>query len=397
MIYFFVVIVLLYYVSLHDIRGQERGYERHQKIVLLIFTLLAGLRFRMAPDSITFEYEFLNIYPKIYDIRMSDFTTSRYPPIWFLSNCLFNTFANYYIFQLFCAFISNYLISKFVSSVSTKYFTVMLFYYIFNYCYFNMDVMREFMAISFEMFALSSLFKRNIKTATLFAILAPLIHSFSIFFSLLICLLYIRPTKKLLITIGICGVLIVLNFDNIIPIIITYVPGLSVSILFYALMDVENISLLGFISKLISPILLFFILRVTDRNNLLIFNKTDSVVLKNNNSAYLLVISYLIIVFLRWSIPYADRLFNYFAIIGYVIYAYGFYRILAKNSTHNMQLMKLVLICVLFYLPTAKEMFTLNEANVPIYYRYYPYSSIFDKKICYEREEIIYSEQRVYD
>ena len=395
MTYCLIVMLLLYYVYLHDIKCHRSNFHSHQIVILLVFTALAGLRYRMAPDSITFEYEFNNIYPKIYNIHYSDITESRYPILWFLANSLFYTYFNYYIFQIFCAFISNYLVSKFINSVTTKYFSVMLFYFIFSFCYFNMDVMREFLAVSFEMYALAFILQNRNKIGIIFALLAPLIHSFSFFFSTLIFLIYLNVRKSVFAICSILGIILAINFSEAVSIIINYFPGMAVSVLYYTMMDIERISLLGFLSKLISPILLLIILKKANNANMSIFKSSNNYK-RINDIAYLLVFSYLILVILRWSVPYAERLFNYYSLISYVIYAYGFYSLLCNRGSYTLYLFRLISLIILFYLPTAKEMFTKSEANVELFYRYYPYSNIINKEINIERERIIHNEQRVY-
>lgn len=393
--YLIILLLILYYVFIHDIRCREKNTRKHKVIVFFALSLIAGLRSRMAPDTITFEYEFNNIYPTLYSIKYSDLFDSRYPPIWFLLNSLFYTISNYYVFQLFCAFLTNYIVFRVIDNLSDKFFTVILFYYIYNFCYFNMDVMREFCAVSMELLAFVYVIEGKNKKSLMFAVIAPLIHSFSFFFSFLLLLMQIKPKRTTLMFVGVIGIIFVLSFSRILPLLLVYIPGISASFLFYAFMDIEQMSFAGWLTRVISPIIIFYIIKqANNRGEIILHNSANCST--NNNDLVLLCISYFFIVLLRWSVPYVERLFNYFAIINYIVFAYGFYKFVGRSRSHSYKFWALLLISIVFYIPTGKEMLSKNDAGVENLFRYYPYSSIIYERPCMERELIIHDEQRVY-
>lgn len=87
--YLFIFLLLLYYVYKHDIKNNKRNVIKHQRIIIVLLILLAGFRYRMAPDSVTFEYEFYNIYPSIHKLNISSIADLRYPFGWVFINSVF--------------------------------------------------------------------------------------------------------------------------------------------------------------------------------------------------------------------------------------------------------------------------------------------------------------------
>lgn len=400
--YLFIFLLLLYYVYKHDIKNNERNAIKHQRIIIVLLILLAGFRYRMAPDSVTFEYEFNNIYPSIYKLTLSSITDLRYPFGWVFINSFFFTFTNYIIFQIACAAISNLLVLSFIRSVSNKVFTVLLFYYVYSFCYLNMDVMREFMAVSFELFALSKLIEGNKKKALLLGIIGPLIHSFSFFFYIIIIIAYFESGKKIILIGCFLTIFVMAYFQNIIALMTAYFPGMSLSFIYYALADVDHISIVGYMTKILVPIMLYCVLSQSNKKKFSIIQNTKY---PNSNDLYnehnhligILILAFLIFVLLRWSIPYIERMFNYFVIINYVIFAFGFYNFLKSYDKPRLTFIKLLIVILICLIPHFKEMTTIMDSGVPYYNRYIPYNSFFEKKYIQERELIISNEQRVYD
>ena len=393
MLYILTFFLLIYFVYVHDIKKIEKNKKRDYVLLFVILFLVAGLRYRMAPDSVTFEYEFNNIYTNIGDFSLKDVSNGRYPIGWYLLNSLFYSIGSYVLFQLFCSLVSNILVFSVVRQLTEYSFTVILFYFFFSYFYLNMDVIREFLAVSLELYSFSLLIRGKKNKSIIIGLLGPLIHSFSVFFFLIIILMVFKPSNKKMFVFLVMLIGVSVSYQSVVPIILEIFPGLSTSFFFYLMADVGKITIFGYLTKVIIPIFLIYIIYYCNKRNIAILKSAN--IGGTNACLTILVAFYSFLVVLRWNVPYIERLFNYFLILNYIIFAKGFY-LLVKKHKSNVKIACLFFVMLVSAIPSFKELATVTDAGVPNVYRYYPYNTIFEKANCQEREQIIENEQRVY-
>ena len=183
MIYFITWFILFCFTIYFDFLS---NYQKQQKIiakyfVLILLIIIAGLRYRLAPDTVAYQWFFNDLTPNLYDFFTHDFSTSQasYQYTWVLLNSFFYTFFDYYTFQFFLSFLSIYLLYK-TSIIFTKN-TLLFFYLLFCtiYFYYTMEVVRQFLALSIVLYSIQFyLSKRKIK-AIILLIIALFIHRFA--------------------------------------------------------------------------------------------------------------------------------------------------------------------------------------------------------------------------
>ena len=382
---------LLFLIYNYDIKNKKSHKDTHVNICLLYLIILVGLRYQFGPDSFSYEKEFNSLYSplgssSIYTEQMGRF----YPPGWVYLNVICQTWGGYLLVQIICSIIFNANVFFFLRNTANKLFTVLFVFFIYDYLYFATDILRESLAISFDLAAIVFLYRRQKLKMLLFLFLGFCFHYYSIFFIVVVILLNIRiPLKWLtIISIGLSG-LISLKPDA---------TGYISAFLFlgdpsgYADALDNKISFLGFAFKCIIPIAL---LAIRYYNKHYCHNSPLILCSKDNSIIDKLIILYCAVVILRYSIPIADRVMNYFEVIYDVLLVEGIYMALLRNKPYNVRFARLIIILLVTYLPFFYiNAFPGGEYSTPMYTRYYPYNSVFEKKIIPERERFYQDDGR---
>ena len=148
MLYLIIFILLLYLVLKYDIIGIEKNKNISYYIALFVLTLIAGLRYKVGGDTLTYFEDFKNT-PYLYQLFSFDFEEHSFEPFWiiFQSICksLINDFA---FFQLIHAIFVNTIIFWFIKKNTAHCFTAIFLYFCWPFFYFNMEIMRESIAIA---------------------------------------------------------------------------------------------------------------------------------------------------------------------------------------------------------------------------------------------------------
>ena len=106
---------------------------------------------------------------------------------------------------------------------------------------------------------------------------------------------------------------------------------------------------------------------------------------KSNNDHKKILYAYFATVLMRYSIPIADRVFNYFEIIYLVVIVEGLYRFVICRGTYHQKVLKLTILIFITYLPFYMINSGTSDKGVSMYVRYYPYNSIFQKEYIEDR------------
>lgn len=196
---YIVVLILLFVLSFHyDINGRQKGRDRWYKIVLIIIILVAGLRWRFAPDSVRYMNAFYST-PYIWNLNIDIFIKSGSPPLWILLNSIIKTLVGkFFVLQLIQAAIVNTLIMKFFKKHSPYPFICVLLYFFWRYQYFNMMILKSATALSILIFANDYFLEKKYKKAFILVLLATGFHQSSILLLITPILIFLKPKLNIM-------------------------------------------------------------------------------------------------------------------------------------------------------------------------------------------------------
>lgn len=382
MLYSLIVFYLVFLVYFYDCNNYNNSFKSlHFNFVLIILILIAGLRYRMAPDSVAYVENFNNQMVPLSKLTIESFTESRYQPLWILLNSFVKSFGNYVILQIICSAFLNFCVFYFFKKTSKFFFTCILFYFLIDYFYFSMEIVRESLAISVFLLAMINYNENKKLKAFLLIFVAFLFHHFAaILFILPFFLSNIISFKfKTLSLIGI--ILYLFTFQDPLIFIDSYLSKFStVDITFYEVIDFK-MSLSGYVYmslKIIPVIMVMYLYRVGLFPNT--YLKKDML--------FILSILYVFIILIRvTTIPFIERFSNYFIFFILILITGAIYDVLEKRviKFFRFKLILLIsIICFMFQLLPFLEISPIF--GVPLYKRYYPYYSVFSKRTDPDRE-----------
>lgn len=373
MIYILILALLIVLSLKFDYFDHFRGRQFWFFTVLIIFILVAGLRYKVGGDTFTYMHLYLKI-PPINELRYSDFITLGKEPFWIVLNSISKYFSNdFYIVQILVATFVNSVLFIFLKKNTKYYFTAILFYYILFFHYFNMEILRESIAISIFLLSLESLHKREFSRYYLLMFIAFFFHYGSVVMILIPFLVsdrfkvrYIFWILLLVASIKIGGLLFLLDF-------IPLNEVMETKFLEYASLDSLNIN--GIIAQAIKfvilPIFFYLVLLKVGRYQH---------ILEKLSSAYLFFA--MLAVFFTGLYRYI----NYFVPLMLIYISYV--SVVFFRSKGLMK--KIILFGLLFVILSFRILSLTNVVGHQVYYyKYYPYYSIFDEREDPKRQQFM--------
>lgn len=384
--YFIILIYLIFLVFWFDIREKTDYKKTNYYILLIIFILFAGLRYRIGGDTMTYMYNFDTVMVDLNKLTLSDLTETRYQPLCVLLFSLSKSCGdNFFVFQIIAAAITNISIFNFFSKVCTKYFTSITIYFICNYIYFNMEIMREAMALSMLLYGFLALGENKFVKFYLFVLFAYLFHPFAAIIGIapFFTTSKISLKIKLIAIVGLSCFMFVINLNEFIFIkLLPYLPiqVISDTIDMYADNDAATTSFFSFKGLLVVlasfPFLAIFVYKYK-----LIYNK--GLIMMKRDVFLSLLFLYIIFVLISVQIPIAKRITNYLWCFSAVAIGSLFFEVNYRNLFSKvMVLFSAFVIMVAWQI----RIYSHEQDSFPLYVNYYPYYSVFSKEISYERE-----------
>ena len=369
-----VVLFLLLLLSVtYDINGQVKNKDSWYNVMLVIFILIAGLRWRLGLDTPNYIEKYYYSVPNLNNFRFVDYWGAS--PLWTLMNSLLKTMGcRFYVLQLLHASIVNILIFKYIKKHSSYIFTSIFFYAISCYLTFNMEIMRGVLSIVVCLFANDYIIeKRWIKGYVLYFV-AFLFHIQTIVLFMVPLLFYLRFNRKG-IAILICAYLFGFFIQEYLG---DYIELLNLAdadsrISNKAMAYAENEKYMegsGYLRAIVNLFLLLTAIWYLKRHNNVEVLKLEPVIMAG------LVFNVLMI-----NVFVAYRYTDYFK-IPYAI----FYSELFVCLIKDVKILKRSVSCVrtiLLYLPL---FYVLGRAILKNIYRYYPYSSVIELSVDRNRE-----------
>ena len=316
MVYLLLFLYLVCLMLEYDVCGKKKHKQEHFIFVIFLMILVSGLRYRLGTDTIIYMDEF-KLYPSLSQINIKTFSDFRYQPFWILLNSIGRSFGNFAVVQLITSAIHigiwGYVLKRICPLLQ---FSALFFYYIYDFTMFNMEVMRESIAISFFLLSVLALNNGNFGKMIFYIIVATFFHVYAlpvfILFYLYYKLLINRPILSSVILLAV-GVLSIVNKDFITNFILTKITGndnlvYSRAALFYANSEIygnSNLNWRGILFSFLRPIVFIQLLFVT--------KKTYNTYIHINWSIFATTIWLsALLSLLIYMMPIANRFYNYF-------------------------------------------------------------------------------------
>lgn len=147
---------------------------------MILFILIAGLRWRLGIDTPPYLYHFYHDYPYLSDFSFKDYYITD-SPLYVLLNSVVKSFGGrFYVVQLIHSAFINFLIFNFFKKNCEYIFTCVFFYAITCYFAFNMEIMRGSLSIVLCLYANDYILNKKWFKGYLLYFIAFLFHPQSI-------------------------------------------------------------------------------------------------------------------------------------------------------------------------------------------------------------------------
>ena len=375
---FFIIICIIFY----DLRNLKNGWVCYYTL-MFIFILVAGLRYRVGGDSLAYADKFVYC-PTLIDLSINNMLEGIYEPAWYLLNSFAKTVCNdFVVFQIFHAIIINVSVFYIVKKYTQYKFSAILLYALFGYTDYNMEVLRESLALCVFLCSISCFLQKEWGKYFLFVGFALLFHLSAIIL-LFIPFCYFIPKKIsilkfiiLLVCIG--GILSSINVTYFIEQFMPFDKLLNKASSYIGFTSNLNAFLMRLI-KLFPIILLLYVQRR---------NKLDLLGFE------IFVYAYCCISVFAIFIPFFIRFSNYLNIPICLYVVNIFYNIYRSYKIKQLSFLFCSMalggmLLLNFWYPMTLDMSKYFPQG-KYYHLYLPYNSIFDRQRNERREAIFYN------
>ena len=340
--------------------------------------LVSGLRYRVGSDTVVYMDDF-KYYPDLFHLRWNDFSDVRYEPFWILLNVCCKTLCNdFFLVQCVISMIHIVIWGKFVKKVCpTLCFSMVLFYYMFEYTKQNMEVMREAVALAFFLLAILALDERKTWKVMLYVITAFLFHKFSLVVLPVIAFFIIMPIvqRDWIYTI----------IENILSLDTIFTKGL----IFYATSDQYTMIEYNWKGVLVTFLAIYIYIFMVIRCKHIF---SEYIKISNNIFESTIYFS-AILISVKFSFMIFYRLYDYFQSFTSLLVIICFMECVKKMDVKQRIVLCFfsLLIPVYFCYKSYAVPFANNPNATQRYMIYYPYSFVFYPKEDLRRELLIFN------
>lgn len=346
----------------------ERGtiYQGYYIFLLLIVVAVFGLRNYVGGDTIGYMETWKKI-PMLSELAHFDFLHAKYAPMWYIFNSICKSICkDFWFFQLLHVSIVNGIIFYTISRYSQYRFTAVLLYAVATMLYFNCEILRESLSLSFGLLGLAYYKDKKWLKYYVYVLVALSFHKSAI---ILLFLPLFYKYAKIDINFRTLAIIIGVGFifsSFLLNIIVEYLfPFFYTSFKNYAAM--ERATMLGNLRSVLIVLLFAYLAKFyansKEQENVYIGFKFF--LLTNIIGLFLPVFSMRFANYFQvyYLILLGDFLWNHFQakkIVVYTIYANFIFGIV-KNQTRDVS-----------------SWVSSTSHGYYFYQRYYPYYSIFD-------------------
>lgn len=384
MIYIVVLILLLLLTINYDFSRKRKFSNKWFNFILLIFILIAGFRYKVGGDTQAY-YDYYETVKNWDETNISELLVGRFAFLWnvFATTCK-SISEDFVVLQFVQAVFVNSTLFWFIKKYSKFRFTSLLIYYLFAYLYFNMEIMRESIAISFFLLAYPYFNRKSWVKYYLIAVVSFLFHTSAV-------IIFLFPLLRIL-RFNIRNLLIITALSISLIILLANSPELLNLLLFTETIESNfreyskyAFNLNGKFFVLISYIGVPFALLLINRK-----------VLKRRYALFeSLYFVYFTIAIIYLLFSGFSRFINYMTPFM-VVYLADLLNNIFANRSYNETIKRLFIISLLFILFIPKLLYYSSDTSrfypeTTKYNLYYPYSSVFTKEE-YDFRRIIFVE-----
>jgi hypothetical protein len=381
---YLVILIILSFLTFLEINQPKIVKGKILMIVIYsLLTIVAGLRYRLGPDTISYMLLFENKAIELSNLTYTDIFAGRYQPGWVLLESFFKEFDNWYFFQFTISMLFHVLLFRFIWSITTNRYTYLLVYFLICYLYLATDVLRESIAIGFISNSILEWTRGRSFRSFLFFLLAFMFHFYALIWILFVPILY---SSRIKLVYGLFFILSLLGFylspNATMLINQTFLLLGFVLDLGYALVAEQEMNLSGIAYYLVKLGLLVSLyalskkLKNVDKKRIYIYSSVLEI--------------YIALLLIRmFFVPFAERFFNYLNIMTIAILV-DWMKVYFNRFRISLKLISvfttILFVFVYYIMPFVK----VSETYGVRYYKIYaPYSSIFTKQKDTDREKIV--------
>ena len=376
MIYLFTFLIIAVLTFRYDINGKKRYRDFCYFCILVLFVLIAGLRYRLGVDTTSYIFSFYHRIPDLQHISDMEDTMFAEPCFYFLCSFVKSIGGKFYHLQLIHAAFVNILLFFYIKKHSQYIYMCVLFYFLWAYTAYMMEEMRASMAVVLCFYGNDYMLERKWGKGLLLYAFAFLCHNSAILLVVTPFLLFLR-----------------FNFWGFV--LLSFVPVIE----FYIQYQFEDYLLLASIEAdvtnkassylsseryLAEHNIFYYLINIV---TLVFYSLLAFVKIKKENNIKLLNLQPIVIIGLMFVIMQNNSGIFYRYVSFYKIYFIFYFVefvILSLNKQDNLsegvKIFRILVICV----PLLYSMVGKYKES---YIRYYPYSSIFDKSVDQKREK----------
>ena len=376
MIYFGIFLYLGFLAFYYDYAHAKRARSFNYVMAFLLLVGLSGFRYKVGGD--TYNYMHMHDFmPNLSDLFDNDLGIEKLQPLWLLLSATAKSIGNdFFILQLMHAFIVNGVIFLHIRNATTARFSIIFCYYFTLYPYFNFEILRESLAISFFLLSIKQYNNSQWIRYYLLATVAFLFHFSAIFLFGLPLIKNVKAKPYLIILLF--TVSIIIN-----PYFLTLLASSVLTENFFSAAG-EYIEYKYTIFGLAS-LLLMYIIYPTALYKLSVATSTHSKYHELAKKAIIIgAVTPLFFIFFRFL--------NYFSLIFVIIFAESIQNI---NRIKRIRLIRPIIVIIAFIafmvFNTARFFSDTSELaeSSRWYQRWVPYHSIFDPVSDPVREQMI--------
>lgn len=397
MIYIAIFVYLIVLAFLYDFCGYRKRRKLHLLISLCMLVLVAGLRYRIGSDTVVYMDDF-KYYPVLSGLQWNDFTDTRHDPLWILLNVCCKTLCNdFTIVQCVVSLVHISLMTKFWKKVCPSFlFSVLLFYYMFEYLKMNMEVMREAIALPLVLIALLALSERRGWKAVLLVITAAMFHRWSaVVFVLFWCFYrlftFSRSVAMCIVTFFMLMAVAERNWIYSLTENLTQFDSpYTRSIAFYSTTEkymMQDLNWKGILS-LFGSAVAYLLMNASCRGDYGKYLRIDVRIFES------VILFSIILINLKYSFQIFYRFYDYFQTFTSLLAIIWFARLTNKTYAYRKRLVLYVFCMVIPVFYTVKSLtvyFADNPTDSKRLSIYYPYYSVLDPKEDRKREFSIFN------
>ncbi|WP_149913390.1 EpsG family protein [Sphingobacterium cavernae] len=375
-----IIFIFLVFISFINInRKNQFGFAYF--FILICLIIICAIRYRVGGDTLAYYDKFFE-YPTVKELFTFNFKEAQYNPSWYIFNAISKSINDsFYTFQLLHAIIVNSVIFWFMARYSLNKYFILPFYFFLYFLYFNMEILREALAVAVFLIAIPLFLKKSWIKYYLLCCLALTFHNSAlILFTLPLFSLNLKVSYQIALFVFSSTIVGFLSTGNFLfSIGIDKLFGSNS--LFYLNKEFSVIGTLYQLLKLIPVFLIFSLAK--SKNISSVFEK--------------FIFPYIIIGICGSFIPGIYRFLNYLS-IPILIYCINIlYIFYFKRNIYTLTFLKvqfcvgfLILFQLHYFFQDRSELAKIKGVNR--YDLYTPFYTIFDERIHDTRETFFYNQ-----